>query len=59
MTFEGVLVEVLRRNGAVISNSNHEIKIELKDINKTLQFIGIQLKNLNESIAGMKQSEKE
>lgn len=58
MTFEEVLVQVLQRSGAVISNTNHEIKIELREINRTLQFIGIQLKNLNESIDGMKQSEK-
>ena len=59
MTFEEVLVQVLQRSGAVISNSNHEIKIELRNINHTLQLIGIQLSNLNEQIAGMKKNEKE
>ena len=58
MTFEEVLVQAIQRSGTVTSNSIHEIKCELREINRTLQFIGIQLKNLNESIAGMKQSEK-
>ena len=58
MDFEGVIVEMLKRNNAVIANSLHDVKCEIKELNSTLRFIGIQLNNLNEQVAGMEKNEK-
>jgi len=42
-------MDVLQRNNDRMSNSLHEVRVELKEINRTLQFIGVQLKELNEN----------
>jgi len=58
MSFEEAIVEILQRNSAVVSNSVYGIKSELKEINRTLQFIGIQLKQMNERMSGIEKSEE-
>lgn len=58
MTFEEVVVELLQRNSTSVSNSVYSVKCELKEINRTLQFIGIQLAELNKHMAEIKQNEK-
>lgn len=50
MDFEKVLIDVLQRSNTYTSNSLHEVNKALKEINRTLQFIGIQLKELNENL---------
>lgn len=50
MAFEGVVVDLLQRNTAVVSNSVYGVERQIKEINRTLQFIDIQLKNLNEQL---------
>lgn len=50
MTFEEVIVELISRNTAVTSNSLYEVIGELKEMNRTLQIMGIRLKELNEHI---------
>lgn len=50
MNFEGVLIDSVRRNGAVTSNSLYELKGELSEINRTLQVIGVQLIELNKNL---------
>lgn len=51
MNFERVLIDVIKRSNTDISNSLHEVNGALKEISRTLQFIGIQLKELNEDMA--------
>lgn len=48
MKFEEVVVELIQRNTAVISNTLYGIRTDLKELNRTLQVIGVQLKELNE-----------
>ena len=50
MNFERILIDVLQRSSTYTSNSLHEVNVALKEINRTLQFIGIQLKELNENL---------
>ena len=50
MYFKEVVVELIQRNTAVISNALYGIRTDLKEINKTLQVIGGQLKELNEQM---------
>ena len=51
MTFEEVVVELLQRNSTSVSNSVYGVERQLKEVNRTLQFIGIQLKNMNEQLS--------
>ncbi len=48
MNFEGALYDAINRNTAMTGNSAYMIKEELKDINRTLEMIFIQLKVMND-----------
>lgn len=48
MNFEGALYDAISRNTAMAGNSAYMIKEELKDINRTLERIFIQLKVMND-----------
>lgn len=50
MNFEGVLIDSIRRNATVTSNSLYELKGELREITRTLQVIGVQLIELNKNL---------
>ncbi len=58
MTFEEVLINVLQSNSTGVSSSVYRVNCELKEINRTLQFIGIQLKELNKHITEINPNKK-
>ena len=47
MSFEEVLIKELQRNTAVESNSLYELNIKLKEISRSLQLIGNEIKKIN------------